>query len=417
MGNAPLIALGWLASLAGAFFVGREMAGGSAPSEIAMPEAGEPATAREREPGMGGGGSEAPRLVAAEGAGRPAPGRAPSSSGLVRPEVALVGPEVPLDLEGVTTADEFMKRFLAFAAAQLAGGPAEHKALYKKLAELMTKEGDLERFFGSDEAALPYAYPMMRFAMDRDAQVVDMMETLLKTGAQEPAFFQGEEKDDALEMFVEGLGPLLPGAVGPERLERFRGHAKAILAQDENQQPKVLRGIRSDLERVLAYWMPALSSPEALARIQEGGLKGRELLSLLRRLEPADRAKLDLPQLLGPYLEEGQTQVMFELGRLELQPSEIASLDERLFEGVVKRKVAEWQLNQWLQTTRRGGWPQARPFVEKGLRRGPPVSDAVALMLRQVQPAPPSSDVDDLLRGATVTERVAASVRSQFGLK
>ena len=177
-------------------------------------------------------------------------------------------------------------------------------------------------------------------------------------------------------MFVEGLGPLLPGAVGPERMERFRGYAKAILAQDEAQQPKALRGVRSDLERVLAWWMPALSSAEALARMPGGRPQGA------RGLEPAAphrsrrSRQLDLPALFGPYLEEGQTRVMFELGRLELQPSELASLDERMFDGVVKRKVAEWQLNQWLQTTRRGGWPEARPFVEKGLRRGPPVSDA-----------------------------------------
>jgi hypothetical protein len=141
------------------------------------------------------------------------------------------------------------------------------------------------------------------------------------------------------------------------------------------------------------------------------------VLSLLRRLEPADRAQLDLPRVLGPLLEEGDTRVMFELGRMDLQPSEIAALDERLYDGVVKRKVAEWQMNQWLQNTRRAGWPAARPFVEKGLRRGPPVSDACALLMRQISPLPPAGEVDDLLRGASVTERVAASVRSQFGLR
>ncbi len=269
----------------------------------------------------------------------------------------------------------------------------------------------------SEEQALPLAYPAMRFIFDRDAQVVDMLETLLLTGAEQPSFFEGEEKDDVLEMFVEGLGPFLPGALGPERLERLRGYVKAILAQPEASQPKALRGIRNDLERVLAYWMPPLTSAEALARIKQGDVKGRELLSLFRRLDAKDRAQLDLPAVLGTLLEEGDTRAMQELAGIDLQASDLVALDERLFEGVVKQRVSDWQMARWLAVTKRGGWPEAQPFVERGMRRGPPVSDAAALLLRQLAPQPKPADVDQLLRSYTIGERIAGSVRAQFGLK
>jgi hypothetical protein len=376
MRTAVVIAVGWLASVGGAYFAGRETANPGHGSDVGSPGvspggggAGEPLAARAPATGPSSGAS--PALTAAPGAGRAGPAR-PGGEGarLKRPEVALVSADEPLQLDDVTTIEELMSRLMAYAAAHLAGGPAEHKELYKELVKLMERQGQLERLVSSEEQALPLAYPTMRFIFDRDAQVVDMMETLLLTGAEQPSFFEGDEKDDVLEMFVEGLGPFLPGALGPERLERLRGYAKAILAQPEASQPKALRGIRNDLERVLAYWMPPLTSAEALARIKQGDVKGRELLSLVRRLDPKDRAQLDLPAVLGALLEEGDTRAMQELGGMDLQASDIAALDERLFEGVVKQRVSDWQMARWLTVTKRGG---GGPAVRgRGLRRGRP---------------------------------------------
>jgi|GEM_PF-5696881 len=424
MRAALVVAGGWLLSVAGAYVAGRETAASDHGSDVGAPEAGgaggvgssEEVSAR---PGSARASSGSPALTAAPGAGRAGPARAGGGEGsrLRRPEVVLVSAEEPLDLDGATTIEELMSRLLAFAAAHLSGGPAEHKELYKELVKLMDREGKFHALLSSEEQALPLAYPTLRFVFDRDAQVVDMMETLLLTGAEQPAFFEGEERDDVLEMFVEGLGPLLPGAIGPERLERLRGYAKGILGQPEASQPKALRGIRSDLERVLAYWMPPLSSAEAVARIKQGDVKGRELLSLLRRVDPKDRAQLDVAALLGVLLEEGDTPAMQELGGMDLQASDIAALDERLFDGVVKQRVSDWQMARWLTVTKRGGWPAAQAFVERGMRRGLPVSDAAALLLRQLSPQPRPADVEQLLRSYTVSERIAGSVRAQFSLK
>ena len=425
MRTAAVIAVGWLASVGGAFLAGRETAPSGHGSDVGAPEAGGaggvgPSEELAARPAPTGASSSAsPALTAAPGAGRGGPARTGSGEGsrLKRPEVLLVSAEEPLDLDGATTIEELMSRVLAYAAAHLAGGPAEHKELYKSLVKLMDRDGKLQSMVSNEEQALPLAYPTLRFVIDRDVQVVDMLETLLLTGAEQPAFFEGEEQDDVLEMFVEGLGPLLPGAIGPERLERLRGYTKVILAQPEASQPKALRGIRSDLERVLASWMPPLSSAEALARIKQGDVKGRELLSLLRRVDPKDRAQLDMPALLGVLLEEGDTRAMQELGGMDLQASDIAALDERLFDGVVKQRVSDWQMARWLTVTKRGGWPAAQAFVERGMRRGLPVSDAAALLLRQLTPQPRPAEVDQLLRSYSVSERIAGSVRAQFSLK
>jgi hypothetical protein len=295
MRAATVIGIGWLASVAAAFLAGRETAPATGGGELQAPVEGEAGAARDPDPlGSGAPRSTTPEstpvLQAAEGAGRAPVGRAPRSTGLKRTEIAVITPDTPVDLEGSKTADELMARFFSFAAAHLAGGPEEHKALYKRLVGLVGKEGLMRALFPEEEAALPYAYPLVRFVVERDAQVVDAFETLLATGAEQPAFFEGETSDDVMELLVEGVGPLLPGAVGPERLERLRGYVKAILAQPEATQPKPLRSNRSRMERLLAYWMPPMTSAQALARIQQGDLKGRELVSVLRRVQPEDRA-------------------------------------------------------------------------------------------------------------------------------
>ena len=44
---------------------------------------------------------------------------------------------------------------------------------------------------GSEEEAARFLFPIIKFAMDHHVQVADMMETIYKTGAEEPAAFEG----------------------------------------------------------------------------------------------------------------------------------------------------------------------------------------------------------------------------------
>jgi len=72
--------------------------------------------------------------------------------------------------------------------------------------------------------------------MDRDQQVVAMTETIYTTAAEDPVWFEGLD-GNTLELFTEGMAILLPGAVGEEQLERFRGYAGKILAMPRDSCP------------------------------------------------------------------------------------------------------------------------------------------------------------------------------------
>jgi hypothetical protein len=331
----------------------------------------------------------------------------------------VVSPDLPLDLENLKSAEDFLARFFAYAAAHLAGGEAAHKELYKAFSGLVQKDSVLEPLFGSDETAMRHVYPMIRFLVDRDAQVVDFTETVLKTAAEEPSFFEGEERDEALEILCEGIGPMLPGLISEERLERLRGYVKRVLAMPEASLPKVLQGTRRDMERLLAAWTPALSSAEAAARLKSGEFTGREALTLLSRVEPKDREGLDVPAILGPLVQGGDYRAMREVARLGLGPREIAAVDARILDGAAVQggNVREWTIVQWLQETKRSSWSDYRAFVESGLGRGPPAADVVAMALRQLPGGPSKEDVDQLLRTYRVSERVATAVRQQFGIR
>lgn len=422
MKTAAVFGVLWLATLGGAWFLGRESAPKPETSDIDL--ASEPSSPRKD--GDAGSGDAlasrpsagAPALEGVAAPTRPAAAGAPTS-GLKRPEVAVVSPDLPLNLEDLKSAEDFLARFFAYAAAHLAGGETDHKELYKAFSGLLEKEALLEPLFGNDEAAMRHLYPTMRFLMDRDAQVVDFTETMLKTAADEPSFFEGEERDEAMEILCEGIGPLLPGVISEQRLERLRGYVKRVLAMPEESLPKPLKGTRREMERLLAYWTPPLSSAEAAARLRTGEFTGREALTLLSRVEPKDRAGLDITAILGPLVQGGDYRAMSEVARLQLDVRELAAMDARLLDGAALQggSVREWTLIQWLQLTKRGSWNEYRNFVEEGLRRGPPAADVVAMALRQLPGGPSKEDVDTLLRTYRVSERVATTVRQQFGLR
>lgn len=410
--------LAWAGTLVVAAYLGRQ--------SVESPPAGEPSSGAYGEAdgaraprGEAGAG---PRLEAAPGtprggsSGSAGSGR-PGDGGRLRgPRVEVVPADAPLDLAGAGTLDELLARLYAYAAAQLAVGPEGHKALYRTLDRLLREDEALRRFLRSEEDLAPHLYGLLRFLMDRDAQVVDLTETLLRVAAEEPAFFEGAD-GDTLELVTEGVGPLLPGMVGPERLERLRALAQRALRTPAEQQPQGLRSARGNLERLLAAWTPRLPSREAAARLAAGGLEPREALALLRQVAPGDRGALDLLGLLGPLVETGDPRVLRADVLQGLAPRDQAALDQRLLAAAPSLRLTEWHLRTYLEASGRSTWDAAGPFLTDALSRGGTLADLAALTLVQLRVRPSAEVVSGLLRSHTLSARVAEHLRGQFGLR
>lgn len=409
----------WAASLGGAWFLGRE----SAPATVPTDGGGERVAAQG-----GAGGAASPRLEGAAGPRREAPD--PGSErgaqlAAARPESdrlrSVVIPRVPvgqpLVLEGAATPEEALGRILAYASAQLAGGRDGQRELYRTLDRLL-EDKTLEGLLDDRQDGPRSAYPLARFLVERDAQVADLAEEVFRSAAEDPQFFEGTG-NGTLEVFTEGLGPVLPGMLSDARLDRLRGYVLAALQQPDERQPRALRSNRGELQRLLESWVPALPPAEALARLKEGKVVGREALALLRRVRPEDRGSLDLVGLLGPLFDEGDVRVLSSNLLQGLDGRTLSTLDTRLIDASARdgKSIGDWHFRTWLAATARLTWEGGRGFVEQALRMGGRTADNGALLLVQLQPRPPADAVDSLLKSYNVSARVAQSVRGAFGLR
>lgn len=413
MRAAPWLLLGWTATLAGAYAWGRshvppppEPLLVEATSGVPRPASGPAPLAAAPAPPAGL--PPAPRLSAAPAAPRPAPAAAPAPAQLALPPVRVVAASEPLELEEVNDLAVLVERLMAYASAQLAAGPDGHRALYRQLVLQTGRNGRLRMLMRDEEAGLPHLYPMLRFLVERDAHVLGMLETLLETGARDPGFYRDDESDDALELFFEGVGMLATGVTDTAQRERLAGHVRAILDQPEAEQPKSLRGVRSELEQLLVAWLPQSGGAEALARLRAGGLAPREAMRLLRRLAPAERAALDVPALLGPWLAAGEVAVAWEAGSLNLVAEEVEALDRWALRGMGEGTLPEHVTLGWLSSTRRRDWTAARPFVLRALGQGSPVADRAAVLLRHLRVS--AAEAEPLLAGASMDPAIRERV-------
>ncbi|MFM8979517.1 MAG: hypothetical protein ACKOSS_03530 [Planctomycetia bacterium] len=404
---AAWLVLGWAATLAGAYALGRTQAP-PAPEPLlvepaVMPAAAPRAPAAVPQPAAAAVEERpAPRLASAPAAApaAPAPAPAPASTQLVLPAVRVVAASEPLALEGHAHLVHVVERLLAYAAAQLGAGTDGHRALYRQLGHVLGRNGRLRVLVRDEEAALPFAYPMLRFVVERDAQVLAMLETLLETAARDPGFYRDDPSDDVLEMFVQGVGVVACGVLEPAQRERLAGYVRAILAQPEAEQPKSLRGVRSELEQLLVLWLPQSGRAEALERLRAGGIAPREALRLLRRLAPSERATLDVPALVGPWLAAGEVTVAWEAGSLGLSAEEVEALDRWALRGMGEGTLPEHVALGWLSSTRRRDWQAARPFVLRALAQGSPVADCAARLLRHLHVG--AQEAESLLAGVAM---------------
>lgn len=269
--------------------------------------------------------------------------------------------EFPVLTEGVTP-DEYVARCFAFLEAQLARGPEGHLAILQAIDAHLVKSEELQRLFGSDEDAVRFMYPLLKFAVTHESQVVECLETTFRTMAESPKTF-ADLDDDTLEVFTEGIAMALPGVVSTERLGTFTGWVDKVLAAPKGSLPKSIEGNRSELGRLKTMWAPPLTAEQALAALaQPDKLPADQLLSILRRLPKEARDQVDLPAVVGPLLETGNWAALRLLEQIPPTPADLIALDRRLIAALDAGRGIHAE--SYLRATGRSTFEKARSFYD-----------------------------------------------------
>lgn len=336
--------------------------------------------------------------------------RAPSTQAKPTPDEA----QEPYTLEGVTTMEELSRRFMKFAARKLAAGPEGHLELLREL-DRIAQSPDYQKLF-DEEAAIRLIYPWLKFVMEREDQVVAMTETIYKTAAENPAWFEGLD-NDTLEVFTEGVAVVLPGAVGEDQLDRFRGYVGKFLAIPKDSLPKALQRNHGDFKRALRYWAGPVAVEEALKQLADPNVSNDVKVQLLKRLDPNDVRGVDVIGILAPALEQGSYDAVQMVSRLPVSGGDIVALDRAVLEGAKRGKVHGWIVRSYLEATNRKKWDAARPFIEDGLRLGKTAANAFAQALAWLPERPPAEFVQGVLEAYEIDAATATYLKGQFKLE
>jgi len=355
---------------------------------------------------LGERGPRLPPVVGLKGSAPRNPGEAPASGS----PASTSHPDVTsFDITTFDDADQAFQAFLAYAATMLAKGEEGHLALLEAISRnFADKPGEqvLKEMLGNEEQALRYLYPLIRFAMNHDAEVVDMTETVFKTMAKDPQRLRDVD-NDPIGLFTEGVAVMLPGMVDAKRLERFRAYAVGMLETPEAEQPRSVARQRRDVQRAMESWAPPISKEEALERLRRGDVAAEEAMSLLRRLGPDDVRGLDLDALVGPLLERDGWRVMTLVGRLQPDADTLARLDARFLRAARTGTLEASMVPTWLRWTGRRTWEASRAFIEAGLQGGNTASNGAFLMAAVgLQPGPDDDWLDWAERTYTFEDKV-----------
>jgi hypothetical protein len=427
--KTPLVAAVCAAAAAAAFVAGRATASSSAAD--APHDAGETARLtrevedltrkladeRARRPREGAGRARARDDAASESAADPA--AAPSET--AAPAAAPDAEPAAFSLEGVTDPAEASKRFMAFVDAQLKRGDAGFAAILRALDTLWKDKEKVQALFGDESAAARELYPWIRFLVAHESGVIDLNEYVFRTMAENPSAFAATADANQLEVFTEALGILMPGAVPDDRLTRLRGYAEKILATPESEQPKAIRGNRSEIERLLArFWSAPVTAEQALEKLKSGDVPPRDLVRYLRMVPPEAAALLDVTALVIPPLRQGNFEVVRWLGAPPLDRVDFARLDQAVLEGVESGKTGWPQFSTYAQRSGRKQWADLRPLFDRALGQGER-SSAVALQaLASGLPAnlrPDKAYVESLLARSDVPEATQNQLKNTYGIK
>ncbi len=403
--RSPVVILAWVASLVLAWLLGANF-GGDGDGNAGRSGADRVTVIEKERPRPGAPDPRAPTEVDKT---------QPEASHRVRPTPAEPRePEEPYTLEGVTTMEELSRRFMKFAARKLAAGPEGQLELLREL-DRIAQSPDYQKLF-DEEAAIRLIYPWLKFVMEHEGQVVAMTETIYKTAAENPAWFEGLD-NDTLEVFTEGVAVVLPGAVGEDQLERFRGYVGKFLAIPKDSLPDALKRNHSDFKRALRYWAGPVATEDALKQLADPNVSNTVKLQLLKRLDPNEARGVDAIGILAPALEQGSYDAIQIVSRLPLSGGDIVALDRAILEGAKKGKVHGWIVRSYLEATNRKKWDAARPFIEDGLRSGEKAANAFAQALAWLPERPPKEFVQGVLETYELAAATAAYLKGQFKLE
>ena len=326
--------------------------------------------------------------------------------------------EIEIDLESVSTPEELSDLFMRYAKQKLHQGPAGQKTLFRKVDELI-KDKRLQEFARDERQLMPLLYPWVKFAFENEKQIVEMMETLYRTAAEEPQWYQGLD-DDPLEIFTEGLAIMLPGAVSEEQLAVFRGHVEAILKMDKESLPDALKKNFRDFQRNLEYWVGPLSPEEMLAQLEDPNVPDATKLQLLRRIPPDQLRGYDVAGLIARSIEKGDTSAVRALRGLKLGGGELAVLDRAFLTGSAASGSSStqwWMVRQYLDATGRSTWEEAKPFIEEGLRKGGQTTKNFAQALTYLQGKPPAAYIEGVIQSYDLPDSVVYQLKQVYQIK
>lgn len=400
MGKQTIFAILWLATVAIAFFAGAQIGDPATHSNA-------PQRSVERTPEYNVTGGPQPKsseVVSQEATKKQAKAR--------KPDVYV---EEKLVLEEIESVQELSDLLMAYTRRKLNQGPEGHKELFKAMNELFERK-DLRKILRDERQLMPLAYPWLRFAFDHERQIIDMMETLYKTAAEHPEWFEGLD-DDPFEAFTEGLAVLLPGAVDEERLEKFRGYVRVILAADPETQPKAVQRNRRDFQNNIEMWGKPLSEEQMVAILQDPSESDADKLDLLRRMTPAQLRGIDASGIVARELERGNLNAARVLRGVELSGGDRVSLDRAFIEGIQKSRNQWWAVGNYLRATGRETWVEIRPFLEEGLRRGGDASTKFAHSMVWLPALPPAEYVRTVIESYELPDATVQQLKQKYKIE
>lgn len=398
MRSPLLIGVAWVATLALAFLLGGKLR----PEASARGDQRSAADHRDAAP-------ETPSQA------QPQETRAADETASVATPAAATEPVKPVVIEPGMQPGDLSSLFMRYSAKKLAEGPEGHKELFRELDRLL-RDKQLKQMFRDEQQMMPFAYPWLKFLVDHDTQVVAMMETIYKTAAEDPQWFQGLD-DDPMEMLAEGLALLLPGVVGEEQLARFRGYAEKIVALPKESLPEALAKNLNDIQRDLEWWSPAVKPEDLVKALNDPGVPVAKKIGLLRRADPAALRGVDVTPILAAGIREGSSEALYVLQRFQDSVT-VATLDAAFLDTVASGGQQWHQISTYTSVTQRNTWETLRPFIDTGLARGGKATEAFAQSLvffKHFQI--PKEYVATVVTNYALPDQVRTQLKKQFGLE
>jgi len=312
----------------------------------------------------------------------------------------------PPSLENIKTSLELVDLVLAWVDKRLREGPEGHKHIVRTAATIQEED-----FHGIDVGEMERMdFVVLRFVIQREPWIIDFAETMYRTAAETPEWFQ--ERDSwVFEVLSDEAAEVLPWIVSRKRLARFRDYAQRILAVPPAQMNPALRGVRSELEQNLKNWSVPLNEMELLSMIHSTDLDDARRLRLALLVANDQLVGVDVVGLVANRLRLGDGEHLHVLDKIALTRSDRALLDQAFFRGLYEGDGIG--VSHYLQCTNRSNWTSMKGFFDEGFSRRGRYALVMASALANLDVRAPKSYVQSILRN----ERLPRAVRIKLRIK